>query len=469
MTKPHPFAPAAIAATIVAAAACSGADPDTLIVGDTATPTTVSTSEPTATIASTVPASSLPDLTSLPLADFDAEPDVDVEQFVSPGMGGIRFSTSVDHTTAIIHDSVLIFTEPPNPVINGPRSTATIDLVTQSVAGSRVSTVEAYLETVRGVENATVEPTGDAIELFGRRLRGYEISNGAELEEPRLFSSARFGAPVDTEFAPFPYSMVYLADTPAGVLTASIAGSDEGNARQSSGALATLVSTAEFTGPGLDAPLPPGEVIEPASVGPPPDPAPLIGDGPRAMETLFAPVDPGSYQIPNVGRQLTIDIDDGWYAQPNFPGIVVLTAAGSIGPGDREVFMMSDVVEYLPTEAGPRRGGDSTPIASVDDLVAQPPPGFTVSEISRRELDSASLTRFDLTTDPDATCALGEPCELALVTSYGVVDKLGAGSDHRIWWITHDTGPTTVFVVTALNDPEFIERATALVDTIEFA
>ena len=121
MTKPHPCAPEAIAATIVAAAACSAPPRHATIVGDTATPTTVSTSEPTATIASTVPASSLPDLTSLPLADFDAEPDVDVEQFVSPGMGGIRFSsTSVDHTTAIIHDSVLIFTEPPNPVINGP-------------------------------------------------------------------------------------------------------------------------------------------------------------------------------------------------------------------------------------------------------------------------------------------------------------------------------------------------------------
>lgn len=83
-----------------------------------------------------------------------------------------------------------------------------------------------------------------------------------------------------------------------------------------------------LTGPGLDEPLPPGEVIGPASEGDPPAPASLIGDGPPALETAFAPIDPGPYQLPNVGRPLTIDIDDGWFAQPNFPGIVVLTAPG---------------------------------------------------------------------------------------------------------------------------------------------
>ena len=109
------------------------------------------------------------------------------------------------------------------------------------------------------------------------------------------------------------------SDTPAGVLTAGLFGSDETNARQSSGALATLVSTIELTGPGLDTPLPPGEVIEPASVGPPPEPAPLLDDAPPALETAFAPIEPGRYQVPNVGRQLTIDIDDRWIAHRTSP------------------------------------------------------------------------------------------------------------------------------------------------------
>jgi hypothetical protein len=459
MSRRHALAAATIASTLFATAACAGSDPSSLPVSDT-NPSAVESE-------STIPTTSLPDVASLPLAEFELDRLGEVRQFVTPAMGGVRYSVSADHTPAIIHDTVLVFTEPPNVQITGPRSTATIALVTQSVAGSAVSTVEAFLETVEGVEGAVAEPTGDAIELFGHRLRGYEISNGAELEEPRLFSSARFGAPVDTEFAPFPYALLYLADTPAGVLTAGISGSDEANARQSSGALVTLLSTAELTGPGLDTPLPPGEVIEPASAGLPPEPAAVLDDAPPALEATFAPIEPGRYQVPNVGRQLTIDIDDGWFAQPNFPGIVVLTAPGSIGPGDRELVMISDVVEYLPTEAGPRRGGESTPVTNVEALVAAPPSGFSVSEISNQELGGASASRFDLTTDPDATCVLGQPCEAALVTSYGVVKPLAAGFDHRVWWIEHETGPATVFIAMALDDPDFIERAAALVETIE--
>jgi hypothetical protein len=367
----------------------------------------------------------------------------------------------VDHTPAAIHDTVVVFTGPPNTQISEPRSNASIALITQSIAGSAVSTVDEYLATVDGVEGAVVEPTGDAIELFGRRLRGYEITNGSELDEPKLFSSARFGAPVDTEFAPFPYAMVYLADTPAGVLSADISGRNEADARKSAGALATLVATAELTGPGLDEPLAPGEVIEPTSVGSPPEPAPLIPDGPPALETAFAPIDPGSYQLPNVGRQLTIDIDDGWFAQPNFPGIVVLTAPGSIGPGDRDLVMISDVVEYVPTEAGPRRAGESTVITNVEAFVAAPPPGFAITELSERALGDASITQFDLTTDPETRSGA------ALITSYGPIAQLVPGFDHRIWWITHDDGPATLFIAMALGDPDFIDRATALVDTVE--
>ena len=459
MFRRHTLAAATIAATLIATTACAGSDPNSLTLRDTSPPAVES--------ASTISTVSLPDVASLPLADFEVDRASEPRQFVAPAMGGVRYSVSPDHTPAVIHDTVLVFTDPPNLQINGPRSSASIGLVTQSVAGSAVTTVDAFRETVEGVDDAEVEPTGDAIELFGRRLRGYRISNGAELDEPALFSSARLGAPVDTEFGTFPYALIYMADTPAGVLTAGLFGSDETNARQSSGALATLLSTIELTGPGLDTPLPPGEVIEPASVGPPPEPAPLLDDAPPALETAFAPIAPGRYQVPNVGRQLTIDIDDRWFAQPNFPGIVVLTGPGSIGPGDRDLVMISDVVEYLPTEAGPRRGGESTPVVGPEALVAAPPPGFSASNISEQELGGLSATRFDLTTDPDATCALGEPCEAALLTSYGVVKPLAAGFDHRIWWIEHETGPATVFIATALDDLDFIERATALVATVD--
>lgn len=449
----------AAAALVTAAGCATDGDADS-------TATTPPTVPPAAT--TTAPPATLPDLELLPLLRIESDGDAELREFVSPALGGIRYSVSADHTPAAIHDTVIVFVEPPNPDIAGARSSAAIALVSQSVAGSAVPTVEAFLETIEGVADAVVQPTGDAIELFGHRLRGYEISNGAELEEPKLFSSARVGAPVDTEFAPFPYAVYYMADTPTGVLTASFTGTDEADARKATGALSTLLSTAELTGPGLDTLLPPGEAIAPVTPGPPPEPAELVDDGPPPLEALFSPVEPGAYQVPNVGRQLSIDIGDDWFAQPNFPGIVVLTAAGSIGPGDREIVMFSDVVEYLPIEAGPRRGGESTPVTGVEDLIENPPIGFTVSDIATQQLGTASATRFDLTSDPTATCALGDPCEAALVTTYGFVKPLTAGSDHRIWWIEHEAGPATVLFTMALDAPDFIERATALVATVEF-
>ena len=458
MSRRHWIAFAVIASTVVAAA-CSEDESDSL----TGVEADLPSAEPSVTV------SSLADLASLPLAEFEPDGGGEVVEFVNPAMGGVRYSVSADLPPATIHDTLIVFTEPPTAQIFAPRSNATIALVTQSIAGSAVSTVDDFIKTVEGVDGAVVEPTGDAVELFGRRLRGYEISNGTDTEEPTLFSSARFGAPVDTEFSPFPFALVYLADTPSGVLMASMSGSDEANARKSSGAFATFLSTAELTGPGLDTPLPPGEVIEPASIGSPPEPASLLDDGPPALEVTFAPIEPGPYQVPNVGRQLTIDIEDGWFAQPNFPGIVVLTAPGSIGPGDHDLVMISDVVEYLPTEAGPRRGGESVPITNIEDLLASPPIGFDMSRISTRELGSVSVTQFDLTSDPEVTCVLGQPCEATLVTSYGVTKPLAAGFDHRIWWVEHETGPATVFAATALHDPDFIERATALVETIEIS
>lgn len=439
----------------IAGAACS--DDDSSAGSGTTTP--ISTP-------STMPA---PPETTLPLAELEMESDVALEEYVTPAMGGMRFSASTKHFPAILHDTVLVYTEPPDDVFIGPRSAAEIALITQSVASSPISSVESYLETVAGVDTAIIEPTGDAIELFGHRLIGYVLRD-TSATPTSLFSSARYGAPVDSEFSPLPYSILYLADTPAGVLTAGMSGADEEHARHSAGALATLIATAELTGPGLDGALPPGEVITATGGGGPrPAPAPLVDEGPAAMEASFAAIEPGRYQLPNLGRQLTIDIDDGWYAQPNFPGFVVLTGPNSIGPGDRDLVLFSDVIEYLPTEAGPRRAGAAVAVTDAAAFIAAPPPGFTVSGVVDDQLGQASVTRFDLTAEPDATCGLGGPCEASLVTSYDFVKPLASGFDHRIWWITHDEGPDTVFVAMALGDPGFIERATALVDTVEFA
>lgn len=466
MIHPHRHVAVIGIGALLATAGCSGSDADDRAGARTdevtaSTTSTVSTGAPPSTT------TALPDVAELPLAAFDATDDAELEWFALAPLGGLRFAAAPDHAVNAIHDTVIVQTGPPHPLINGPRSGASVFLLTQSVAGSRVATVDEYLRAVDGVDDAEVRPTGDAIELFGRRLRGYEISTSREMEEPKLFSAARWGAPVDNEFAPFPHALMYLADTPAGVLGAGVAGADAADSRRAWDALGALVATAELTGTGIDEPLPPGEVIEPSpGLVPPPEPAAVVDDAAPPLEAAFAPVGAGTYQLPNTGRALTVEVDDGWYVQPNFPGFVVITRAGSIGPGDRELVFAADVVEYVPTAAGPRATGDATAVDGADDLIGAPPPGYAVTDVVRTELDGATMTRFDIASTADEPCAADEPCEVAFITSYGLVKILAAGADHRIWWIEHGSGPDSVLFASALDDEEHLDRATAVVDTV---
>lgn len=452
MTRPHLVRAAPVVLAVGLVAACSTAEPDALVVDDT-----------TDTVGDEIG-----EIGDLPIADFGPASTAAVREYFSPALGGVRFAAADDHTPATIGDSVIVFTDPPNPDVNGPRSEASIQLVTQSIAGSPVPTVDAYLDAVGGVAEATVAPTGDVVELFGRRLRGYRISTGGDTDEPRLFSSDRLGAPVATEFSPFPFAVRYLADTPAGVLSVGIAGADEVNARESSGALATLLSSAELTGGGLDARVPNGEVIESTVAGAGPDIAPLLEDGPEPLEAMFAPVVPGRYQVPNTGRQVIVEVGDGWMAQPNFPGLVVLTGLGSIGPTDRDLVMIQDVVEYVSVEPGPVAVGSPVPIVEVETLIENPPPGFEIVEVERVARGDVSVTHFEVNPRSDAACPPGDPCGAMLLTSYGRSVPFWHGFLHHVWWISDGESPPTVFVASSFGDRDFMDRAAELVGSLEF-
>ncbi len=102
MFRRHTLAAATIASTLVATAACAGSDPDSLTLRDTNPPAVGSTSAITTT--------SLPDVASLPLAEFEPDRAGELRQFVAPAMGGVRYSVSPNHTPAVINDTLLVFT-----------------------------------------------------------------------------------------------------------------------------------------------------------------------------------------------------------------------------------------------------------------------------------------------------------------------------------------------------------------------
>lgn len=394
----------------------------------------------------------------LPDAELGEADEGPAASLASPALGGVRFDAAEQNDVSIGDDFVSVRIAEPGDAM---KPEANVALITQDVTEAPVATIADYMAAVATDPTAIVEPTGDAIDLLGHRLTGYEVSNGGTIEDPMLFGSNRAGAEVTSVAAPFPYSRVYLAETPAGVLQAAIEGLDAEHAQQAAGAFSLLVESIEFTGPGLDAPLPPGEMLEPSTPAPPPEAAPLAEGGAPSLETVFAPVDPASYQLLNTGLQTTIDVPDGWFVQPNFPGIIVFTAPDSQGPGDRDLVVTRNVAEIVPTGAGPRAIGPLQAIDDVDAFFENLPTGMSVSDVTDVDFGTATGVQFDLRTDPTSDCSDDDPCELSMLTTFGFVKPLQANSDHRIWWIDTDDG-SLVMVAMAVNNPEFIDRATEL-------
>lgn len=394
----------------------------------------------------------------LPDVELDEADDGPTASLASPAMGGVRFEAAEQNDVSIGDDFVSVRIAEPG---DDMKPEANVVLITQDVTGAPIATISDYMAAVAIDPTAVVEPTGDGLDLLGHRLTGYEVSNGGVIEDPMLFSANRAGAEVNSVAAPFPYSRVYLAETPAGVLQAAIEGLDAEHAQQAAGAFSLLVESIEFTGPGLDAPLPPGEVLEPSTAAPPPDAAPLAEGGAPPLETAFAPVDPAAYQLLNTGLQTTIDVPDGWFVQPNFPGIIVFTAPDSQGPGDRDLVITRNVSEIVPTGAGPRAVGPVQTIDGIDAFFENLPTGISVSDVTEVDFGTATGVQFDLTTDPTSDCSDDDPCELSMLTTFGFVKPLQANSDHRIWWIDTPDG-SLVMVAMAVNNPEFIDQATGL-------
>lgn len=433
----------------------------------TTTPESSTTDAPTANPPEEPPASDAarPDPDSLPDAVLTVTDEGPTEVMTLPAMGGVRFEAAAQHKVIDGNDTVVVLVDESD---GGTFSEANIGVITQSVSEAPIASLADYMDAVAIDPDAQVEPTGDALDLFGYRLTGFEVSNDATEEDPMLFAGDRLGAPVTSVFAPFPYSRVYLAETPAGLLKAAMEGTDAEHAELAFGAFSRLVGSAELTGPGLDAPLPPGEVIESSTPGPPPDPAPLVEDGPPPLEAVFAPVDAGTYQLLNTGMTATIDVPEGWFVQPNFPGIIVFTPPNSQGPGDSDLIILRNVVEHLPTGAGPHAVGPVQPIDDIDDFVQNPPQGTTVSGVTEVDFGALSGTQFDLAIDPDADCTDDDPCTVSFLTTFGQVRSLQANSLHRIWWIDTPDG-SLMMSATDAGDDGFIDRVTDLALSLDIS
>lgn len=380
-------------------------------------------------------------------------------RYTFPALGGIRIDALDSHDVYAAGDRVMV------DAVGGlgafDSGAAYIGLATQGSDRRGIRTVEGLLSEL---DDVVAERTGEHIDLFGYRLLGYSVERREA--EPRVFlPSVRFGVEGRHVWT-LDRDLIFMATTPAGVL---YAGYDTGGSPERPvglGAFAVLVSSAELTGPGFDRALPLGRVD--VAEGPRPEPAIVAEAGPDPLQIAHGGPLAGRYQIPNFGQQVSLAID-GWTVQPNQPGIVALTYANSVGPGDSSVVFISGLSASIVAQAsGPRTVGEPIDLSDINAFLDEPPANLVISNVSDVEVAGLAAVRFDIRVGPAATCAQNEPCEYAFEPTWPWSFSVAIRAElaHRIWWFPDH--PTGVAMIHASDlDEDFLDDASRLVASAE--
>ncbi len=476
---------ALLAAASMAAAACSGsattesiaAGTEDELVAGTGNETAVAGTEDETAEEETGGGAATVEMADANSASASAEGSSSIEpaggpmvDYVSSAMGGVRFEAPEGSVVLAIGDGILVSSEEGLAEFE-TQEYASVVLVTMFGGGGQLESAEQYLDAVRGA-GVEVAETGTTVELAGYELVGYEMTGG----DPNLylFAADRFGAPVQNGFGPLGHSLEFIADTPAGVLSAGVAAEED--IEPLLPLLGTLLESVEMTGPGLDAPLPAGEEIVISEPGAPPAPAEASGDpdGLPELGESFSPLAAGRYELLNFGLPVSVEVPDDWFVQPNAPGIVVLSKAGSIGPGDRDLVWINDIRELTPIAGGPTLAGSPRSVDDIEAIIADPPSGLVVDDVERSELtapdgETMPVVSFRVSADPSSACTSDDPCDYAFLTSYGVSKQLLSTSQQRVWFFPeHPSGPSAA-VAQGPFSSDFVAEAEAVMATMELS
>ncbi|MEE9417723.1 MAG: hypothetical protein V3V01_20765 [Acidimicrobiales bacterium] len=396
-----------------------------------------------------------------------ADDDTELVEYTSSVLGGVRFSVDPAHHLYTRGDTIAISIT--DPAGEAAWEVASISLVTQTADGIPIESVEQVVELLAAAPSAVVTSTGTAIEVLGHHLAGYEVRADASTRDHLIIAADRAGSPAATLFGFTPNARIFLAETPAGVLIAGSGEADEvSNIEAIDVALGTLLATIEATGGGVEESLPQAQTLAPNEVQESKARGELDPAGPTALDAPFSPVEPGTYQLANFGPTFTLDFDDGWFTQPNFPGFIVLTAANGGGPNDRDLVLLTGLVDVMPIAPGPVAAGEPISVVTADQVIEALGADIEITGRAEVDLDGVTATRFDIRIPSDALCTQADPCELAFRTSSGIVKRLSPTHSHRIWWIEEGAEGPSMIIAVAPHDHDFLNRATELLDTIEF-
>ena len=393
------------------------------------------------------------ELITLPTTDIA---DLRFETFAA--LGGLRVGFDADALVMSDGDVVAVA----NPADDDPfSSVASVALVSQTLGANPIDGTDDFISLALD-SGMTVEPSGTAIDALGLRLEGYRLEL-ASMEPNYLLAASRLGENSAAAYA-FSGAQVFLADVDGGVLIFAADGATESGRSTALSRLGDMVATAELLGP-MSFPAP---TARPSNGSPPSRPE--IGERDPDLPPLdrqFRALEPGRYQLPRLGDTFALELGDDWWAQANTLGFVELSAPTSFGPGNDDLAFIVGLDEGQFSVSGPTFVGTPDDIGDLAGWVNSPPDGLAVSDVEQVDLGSRTATRFDVAIDEDATCQDADPCEYWMFSPVEAALVIKSGFDVRIWHVEdHEFAPLTIMA--SSSGPTWLDRATALVETIEF-
>jgi hypothetical protein len=209
--------------------------------------------------------------------------------------------------------------------------------------------------------------------------------------------------------------------------------------------------------------------------GPAPDlaTAERVPDGPSVLFEQGYKINTGSYQLLNMGIPIELTIpDSGWYVHPNQLGFLVIADEFGTGPGFGDLRVDLAMTALVPVGAGEVTIGEPIPLSSIADLLDNPPPNLTFSNVDlNASIDDRAAIRFDLTiTDPDDCWGVTKPCTYGIFGPVGQPILFFGGHQAQIW-IVEDVPNAPLTFISRSRDEDadaWFARSDALMDSIRF-
>lgn len=461
-------------ALALTAAACANDGEEFIGGGDAGTtatnPETTVEPEPTDSTSPATTVGSTPSTTmfTVPVGDdgrvgLDGESDGGTAWRL-PSLGGIDFVVPDGHSVHHAGDMVMIR---PSWELDEGRylPSAVISLVSQRPGLDDVPTVaDVTAEMITGTGSA--ESTGNRIEFLDREMDGYrfEAAGGAAVGPHHLFPAIPRPAPSITAWQPFPIAVLFLADTPGGVLAAGAIGRDEDDLAAAWEVFEQVAPTVEIddlrTNP-ITRPLNPARRTSPV-------PIKIPDSAPPALRRVVQPVDAGEYTLDKLGTPVAVTVPDDWWIQGNFPGIVVFTGDESFGPGDRSITFRTGLDHIVAVTSDFEAIGEPRPLDLTEPWPGEQPETLIVESAGEVEVGGLPAQRFDVGIDPDADCSADEPCEYQVLSAhFDQTETIRKGYVNRVWLITEGV-PEPITIIVQAADEAWLDAAQPVIDSIRF-